>query len=269
LTIDKKSQLIKGENIIAIDFKKMKQKLHTLQNGGGSKSNIFWKPQDGDQTVRIVPTADGDPFKEMWFHYNVGKNAGFVCPKKNHGKDCPVCNFAWHIMKEAKDNNDADTLKLSKSLLPKQRFFSPVYVRGEENQGVRLWGYGKMAYTELIQLVLNPDYGDITDTDTGTDLVINYGKPAGASYPVTKIHPRRRPSALAESKDDINSLLDGIPEFAENFNQKTIEEIEEMLENFLSGEADATEGGETTKYSSTATTGETSDVDTAFSELLS
>ena len=250
---------------MAIDFAKMKAKLDALQGNGSKKNNVFWKPQDGDQTVRIVPTADGDPFKEMWFHYNVGKNPGFLCPKKNHGDDCPVCNFAWHIMKEAKQNDDAETLKLSKSLLPKQRFFSPVVVRGEEDDGVRLWGYGKMAYQELIQLVLNPDYGDITDIDGGTDLVINYGKPPGASFPVTKIHPRRRPSALAETKENIQTWLDGIPSFKENFNVKSTEEIEEMLSNFLSGEStDDSGGSETTKYNNN----ETSDVDEAFKELL-
>jgi len=168
-------------------------------------------------------------------------------------------------MKEAKQNDDAETLKLSKSLLPKQRFFSPVVVRGEEESGTRLWGYGKMAYQELIQLVLNPDYGDITDVDGGTDLVINYGKPPGASFPVTKIHPRRRPSALAESKEDVQNFLDGIPSFKENFNVKSSTEIEEMLSNFLSGEStDDSGGSETTKYQNN----ETSDVDEAFKELL-
>ena len=122
-----------------------------------------------------------------------------------------------------------------------------------------------MAYTELIQLVLNPDYGDITDVDGGTDLVINYGKPAGASFPVTKIHPRRRPSAIADSKEGVQSILDSVPEFEENFNVKTIPEIEEMLSSFLSGEATNTEGGETTKYNNN----EASDVDAAFKELLS
>ena len=252
---------------MAIDFAKMKQKFQALQGkGGDSKQNVFWKPQDGDQSIRIVPTADGDPFKEFHFHYNVGKNAGFICPKKQHGKDCPVCNFAWHIYNEAKDNNDAETLKLAKSLFPKKRFFSPVVVRGEEDQGVRLWGYGKMAYTELIQLVLNPDYGDITDVEGGTDLTINYGKPAGASFPVTKIQPRRRPSAIAESKEDIQAILDGVPGFEENFNVKTSEEIEEMLSNFLSGESTNAEAtSETTKYNNN----EASDVDAAFKELLS
>ena len=121
---------------MAIDFKKMKAKLHALDNKGGSKNAAFWKPQDGDQNIRIVPTADGDPFKQFHFHYNVGKNPGFICPKKQHGKDCPVCNFAWHTYSEAKASNDQETLKFAKTLFPKERYFSPVVVRGEEDQGV-------------------------------------------------------------------------------------------------------------------------------------
>lgn len=250
---------------MAIDFAKMKNKLNALQNkGGDSKQNIFWKPQDGDQTVRIVPTADGDPFKQFYFHYNVGKNPGFICPKKQHGKDCPVCNFAWQTYSEAKSTGDQETMKFCKSLFPKERFFSPVVVRGEEDRGVRLWGYGKMAYSELIQLVLNPDYGDITDVDSGTDLVINYGKPAGASFPVTKIHPRRRPSGLAETNEGTQNFMNAMPGFEENFNQKSAEEIETMLSDFLEGESSSQES-ETTKYNNT----EASDVDAAFKELLS
>lgn len=250
---------------MAIDFEKMRQKLNALQGkGNDSKQNAFWKPQDGDQTVRIIPTPDGDPFKEFHFHYNVGKNPGFLCPKRNHGKDCSVCNFASHIYNEAKQSNDQETLKLAKSLFAKRRFFSPVLVRGEEDMGVRLWGYGVMAYESLITLVTNPDYGDITDVDGGTDLVINYGKPPGASFPVTKIHPRRRPSALADSSEKANEYLNGLPGFTENFITKSNEEIETMLSDFLSGESSNNNTSETTKYNNN----EATDVDAAFKELL-
>ena len=70
---------------------------------------------------------------------------------------------------------------------------------------MRLWGYGKMAYKELLNLVLNPEYGDITDVNEGTDLVLHYGKPAGAQFPQTTITPRRRPSKLSE-KEKQNAL---------------------------------------------------------------
>lgn len=256
---------------MAIDFNKMKQKLNQLQGNGGDSSstqNVFWKPQEGDQSIRVVCPEDGDPFKQFFFHYGVGKNPGFLCPKKMHGKDCPVCNFAWSTYNDAKAAGDTETLKFCKTLFAKERFFSPVVVRGEEEQGIRLWGYGKTAYGEMIGLVTNPDYGDITDIDAGTDLVLNYGKPAGAQFPVTKITPRRRPSALAEDSAEVSRILDTMPSFTENFNSKTTEEIETMLADFLNAEA-----GSSTTDNSTGTVqysnSETSDVDAAFNELLS
>ena len=61
--------------------------------------------KEKSNVVEIIPAADarfsrlqisrdGDPFKEFHFHYNVGKNPGILCPKKNHGEDCPICDFA-------------------------------------------------------------------------------------------------------------------------------------------------------------------------------
>lgn len=264
---------------MGIDFKKMRAKLVQLQNKGNGKSNSFWRPEEGDNHIRIVPTADGDPFKEYWFHYNVGKNAGFLCPKKNFNKPCPCCDFAWHIMGEAKASNDTEALKLAKSLLPRQRFFSPVLVRGEEDKQVKIWGYGKMAYENLLNLVLNPDYGDITDIAEGTDLVLNYGKPPGASFPQTKIQPRRRTSPLCEEGVDspkTKELLESIPDIPKLFEEKSADEIETMLDTFLSGKSseEETEGNssETTKYnnvSPSVTKGsDTNSVDSAFNELL-
>ena len=66
---------------MAIDLKKMRSKLDKLE-GKGRTQSVFWKPQDGDQTIRILPMPDGDPFREMWFHYNLGENRGFFEPKE-------------------------------------------------------------------------------------------------------------------------------------------------------------------------------------------
>jgi hypothetical protein len=134
-------------------------------------------------------------------------------------------------------------------------------------RGVRLWGYGKTAYKELLSLVLNPEYGDITDVDSGTDLVINYGKPPGAQFPQTTIVPRRKSSPMTETGDTTSSMLDSIPDFDEVFEsaRKTPAEIQQMLDQFLLGEEDAEDvSTETTKYSSPS---EDNDVDKAFAEL--
>ena len=248
---------------MALDLKKMRGKLAQLQNRGDGKSReMFWRPPEGESTIRIVPTPDGDPFKDYWFHYNLGKNPGFLSPKKNFGTDDPLDAFIRTLFNEGSE----ESVKMAKNLMARQRFFSPVIVRGEEEKGVRLWGYGKMAYTELLNLVLNPDYGDITDTSEGTDLVIGYGKPPGAQFPQTSITPRRKPSPLVEDESKAEQLLENIPDFDTVFERKTPEEVQSMLDEFLLEDKDAEEvSSETTKYSNTK---EESSVDRAFNELL-
>jgi len=251
---------------MAIDMSKMAQKKQALENRGGGKGN-FWRPDDGETTIRILPTADGDPFKEYFFHYNVGKNPGFLSPKKNFGEDDPLDSFVRKLFNEGDD----ESIKMAKNLMARQRFFSPVIVRGQEDKGVQVWGYGKMVYQTLLNLVLNPDYGDITDPEAGTDLVIKYDKPAGASYPKTDITPRRRPSLLSEEETNTSDWLDSIPNFDELFERKTAAEVGTLLDEFLSTDQSAeSQSSETTKYASgpTATGTQPSSVEDAFNELL-
>ena len=113
---------------MAIDMSKMRDRLNTLQtksNGGGSSA--FWRPSDGNQTIRIVAPQDGDPFKDFFFHYNVGNNSGFLCPKKNFGEDDPLDRFVRQLF----DEGSEDSIKMAKSLMARQRFFSPVVLSAQ------------------------------------------------------------------------------------------------------------------------------------------
>ena len=242
---------------MGIDMKKMREKYNSLKNKGGGKKDLFWKPQDGDQTIRILPPSDGDPFKEFWFYYNLDK-APVLCPKRNFGEDSPVLDFASALYKEG----TPDSIEMAKKLFPKQRFFSPVIVRGEESQGVRIWGYSKTVYEQLLQLVLNPDYGDVTDVDEGTDLVLNYGKKAGALFPSTKLTPKRKASPVCKEGDsDCQALLEEIPDFDGLFERRTSAQVQELLDKFMQG---GEEKEEIKKYAA----GGDDKVTQAFSELL-
>ena len=208
---------------MGINLDKMREKLAALR-GEGNRDSVFWRPEDGEQDIRIVPTPDGDPFKEMWFHYNVEKG-GFLCPKRNFGEECPVCDFASQLWREGVDNNDDHSKKTAKSLF---------------------------------------------DTEAGTDLTLTYGKPAGASFPQTKLVPRRRSSKLCEdlTPDKCAELLDSIPEFAGLFDRKSTEEVRAMLDNFINSQVADPESvsSETTKYGNKGD-GEVNAVDAAFKEL--
>jgi|TARA_R110002012_G_scaffold119749_2_gene268856 hypothetical protein len=219
---------------MALDLAKMKAKLQELEGGGkGKRDNTFWKPSEGDQEIRIVPTADGDPFKAFHFHYNLGEAArgGVLCPKRQFGEACPICEFASSLWQE----ESSESKKMAKSLFVRQRFFSPVIVRGEEDAGVRIWGYGKTIYETLLGLVLNPDYGDITDVDNGVDFALNYTLPkAKGAFPQTNLVPKRKSSPLLATKKEIAELLKSIPNIDEQFNQKSTSDLKAILETFLS-----------------------------------
>jgi len=245
---------------MAIDMNKMRVRQDALKNGGKRNNNNFWKPEEGEQTIRLVCPSNGDPFRDFWFHYDVGGATGFLSPKRNFGEDCPLDSYVRALWNEGSE----ESKRVARKLSAKQRFFAPVVVRGKEDEGVKVWGFGKRAYETLVGLVLNPEYGDISDPETGTDLVITYTKPAGASYPETKITPRRKASGLLKNKAEAAKLLETVPDFDEVFAsaRKTPQEVQDILDNFLNS------GNNEVEAEVTSVTSATNAVDKAFSELL-
>ena len=244
----------------------MRKKLAQLRGEGEKEQSHWFKPDEGDQDIRIVPAPDGDTLKEMYFHYNVGEHrGGIVCPKRNYGEDCPICEFASSLWREGTDQNDEESKKLAKSLFVRARYFSPVVVRGREDEGVKIYGYGKRAYENLLGYILDPDYGDITDPLEGTDISLTYTKPTTpGAYPQTSLKMRRNTSSLLEDKEAIPALLDSMPDFESLFERHTSEEIDAILDEQLSGNASAeSRSTETTRYGNNK-----SDVDRAFDELM-
>jgi hypothetical protein len=254
---------------MALDLSKMRSKQSILDGNGGDKETVFWKPEEGDQDIRVVCPSDGDPFKEFNFHYlEVGNRRKTVlCPKRNFDDDCPICTFASSVWKDAAAGNDDEGKKLAKSLFVKQRYFSPVLVRGQEDKGIRVWGYGVTAYKNLLGLVLNPEYGDVTDTEEGTDLTITYGKVAGKLFPETTISPRRRTSPLCDKNVGgparCAELLASMPDFGTLFERVTPQQAQNILDEFLADETSATEDSH---YKTVAS--ESSSIDDAYRELM-
>ena len=256
---------------MGIDMELMRRKLSTLRgeyDANGNGNSVWFRPDDGDTDIRIIPTPDGDPLKEMFFHYNVGEHrGGILCPKRNFGENCPICEFASALWREGSDSNDEESKKLAKSLFVRQRYFSPVVVRGREEEGIKVYGYGKTAYELLLGYILDPEYGDVTDIQEGTDITLTYTKPTKpGAYPQTSLKMRRNTSSLLEDKDAIPALLDRMPDFESLFERLSPEQVNAILDEQLSSNKSAeSRSSETAKYGK----GPKSDVDRAFDELMS
>lgn len=262
---------------MGIDVSKMQQKLAALEKKPGSekKANSFWSPKEGVKyQIRVLPTPDGDPFKEFWFHYNIGKES-FLCPKKNFGEQCPCCDFANKLYREKTE----ESARLGKTFLAKQRFYSAVILRGEEAEGVRVWGYGKNAYGDMIRLVVDPDYGDITDPDAGRDLTLQAIKADKQQYAVPKLTARPVTSKLCQgSPEECKALLESVPDFSKMHKRKTSDEVATILDAHLSApvegdEEEANSSEDVPKFGASPVAAKKavkpkSDIDAAFEDLM-
>ena len=100
---------------MGIDMEKMRARRTALDNRNGSNREVFWRPQDGETTIRIVPTPDGDPFRDYWLHYNLCNNPGFLSPKKNFGEEDALDGFIRKLYKEGTEESKRMAKKLSAS----------------------------------------------------------------------------------------------------------------------------------------------------------
>ena len=148
------------------------------------------------------------------------------------------------------------------------RTFVPVVVRGRESEGVKFWGFGKTVYQELLGIIADPDYGDISDSTTGRDIVVERQTPAeaGNQYGKTTIRVKPNVTALSDDSNLLQKLLDEQPDIKELYNEPTFDELKEHLSGFLNP-SDSTE--ETTaKEPEMVTTEASSNVEDDFDKLF-
>ena len=191
-----------------------------------------------------------------------------MCPKRNFGEKCPICDYASSLWQEGTDEGK----KMAKDLFARQRFFSNVVVRGKESEGPKPYGYGKELYKKLIKVVIDPDYGDITDIDNGRDVKLMYEKGGGASFPSSDITVKPVTKPLAKTKKEIKEILDKVRPVDSFFERKTPPEVALILEHFLADPFDndgqkkyGNNSSNSTKESSSSTV--IKDVDAAIDEL--
>lgn len=163
---------------MAIDFDLIKRKKDLLAGKKPepkSTSNWagLWKPnskETGEYKIRIVPNkvTPKFPFVELKFYYIAGKT--ILSPLSfDESADDPIFEYGMALRRTGISKD------IYKEFLPKARTFAPIIVRGEEEKGVRWWGFGVTTYKDLIK-EMDPDdgFGDITDPESGRDIKLIY-----------------------------------------------------------------------------------------------
>jgi hypothetical protein len=250
-----------------MDINAIKKRLSQLQTSNTRTSNL-WKPQPGKTQIRIVPnTTNKDmPFIELFFHYELGDRS-YLSPI-SFGRPDPIEEFANKL----KTGGNRDDYQLGRKIEAKLRAFAPVVVRGAENEGVKFWGFGKTVYQELLSVIADPDYGDISDPVSGRDVVVEFktAEETGRSFPSTGVRVKPNQTPLAESKEQLDRVLKTQKDIREIYQELSYDELTEVLNKWLNPKDEEAEGEDTDSVSNTLSnpTTTTSDASRAFDELF-
>ena len=236
-----------------MDLNAIRKRLGQLQTTNNRTSSL-WKPQPGKTQIRIVPYElnKDNPFIELFFHYNLN-NRSYLSPI-SFGRPDPIEEFAQKL----RASGNKEDYQLSRKLEAKMRTFAPVIVRGEEKQGVKFWGFGKTVYQELLSIIADPDYGDITDPVNGRDVVVEFlsAEETGASFPKTNI--RVKPNQTPVSDDpELLELVKKQQDIRDIYQEQSYDDLTEVLNEWLN--PDETSSEEETEESSTVSTNQLSE----------
>lgn len=234
---------------MSLNINQIKARLNSFSSTN-SKSILIWKPNPGKQVVRIVPYKYSPefPFIELKFHYGLN-NKTYLSPDSFNRPD-PIVEFSNKL----KSSGTKDEWRFGKKIEPKMRTFVPVIVRGEEAMGVRFWGFGKNVYQELLSVIADPDYGNITDPSSGRDIVVEFktAEETGKQYPETTVRVKPNPSpAVDPSNKELIAKIANQTNILDLFPEPTYADLKAAMEQWLSSK-DGGEGAESTPSDSDA-----------------
>ena len=252
---------------MAINFDALRKKLGQL-SGNNSRRNTMWRPQEGEESVvRLMAFPnqdDGLPFAERWFYYNMGNNPGLLAPYQ-FGNPDPI----QELITKLRDEGTKESYELCKKLYPKARYYAPVIVRGEEAKGVRIWSFGKTVYQSLLNVMLDEDYGDITDPTEGRDVKVICTKAPGRMWATTEVRPRGKQTPLSSDTKEAANWVESIPNLEDMYEAKSYDALTKIINDWLEGDDATSDEGETTRgfNGSTTTSSAPKNIESKFKSL--
>lgn len=231
---------------MALDISKLAERLAQLNRGGGNNSSSmgFISIKDGRNVVRLLPKRAGDETslfgeQEVFVHYGVGKSetnkngSMVVCPTTyGDDKKCPVCELAAELRRLSKKKDDSYDKQARQVQRKKRVYYNGIsreedlssykydadqkkWFKGDEEESpIKVLGTGIGVYKDVLKIICDPEYGDITDFDNGLDLIITKsGTGFNTEYDVKTVRketpaiPDDAPAELLESwKEALHDL---------------------------------------------------------------
>jgi hypothetical protein len=225
LKIIEKRDLVMGK----LNMDKMQSKRDEISERMASNGDYeFYEIKKGAQNIRVLPPkGDNEEFwKEVQLHFNVGGagSAPVACLKQFGHKTCPVCDEIARLKKSKSKEDQA----LSKKMRASNRVYVNILERDNKDKVdvVQIMNCGPTVLKCILDIICNPEYGDVTDFNEGFDLTLTKtGKGIDTEYSVL---PKRNESKASEKLSE-EELDEALIDYDTLVVEKTPEEIAAIL----------------------------------------
>jgi hypothetical protein len=219
---------------MALDLNAIRKKLAGMTGNRAKRLKIV---DDKTFKLRIIafPDNDGQPFKERLV-YSIGREWNLLAPSQ-FGKPDPIKELIDQLRnREGKSEEQArEDWSLAKQLFAKVKHHAVVIDRDNEDQGPVIWSFTQSVAKRLYGLMLDEDYGDITDPLSGFDLKVRRIKGDNGFREYTiDARPNKRPLSVDDNK--ASQWMDNLPSIDGLYVEKSYAELESVLSKFLNGD---------------------------------
>jgi len=174
---------------------KYQQKFEQLKRKT-SGSGAFYFFKDGTTRIRLLPDDSGTFYRDVAMHYLPGTKRLVWCQSGSGHGDCIICEKLSELEQKGKD---------VRQYVAKGKSLANGVVRGAEKNPCVLV-LGTMVQKQILQFLLDPDYGDPCDVKIGYDIDIDKsGQGLDTEYAVK---PRPQKTPLDQDRKIVLSMLD-------------------------------------------------------------
>jgi hypothetical protein len=174
--------------------KKIAEKMSSEQKSFGGYDYLTL--QEGPNVIRLLPPPPG--LVEFWVRaeasFNVGPNKRMVIPGRQFGQPDPLSDYLDKLYA----SQNPDDKATANRMWPKARFFMWAINRSDAELKPKLFNTNGTVFAMITGIFADPEYDDITDPQSGTDLNIIYTpkEKTKNGWPDWQVLPKRKSSPL-------------------------------------------------------------------------
>lgn len=201
-----------------IDYGKLKQRR------SGARASFGWKPKEGENRVRVLPpnaavlddwgllTDIAVSQKLHYFRVEGRPTEVSLCLEHNRER-CPACD-AWRAWRKS---DDPGLKELARQVSPSDQYLLNIIDINNPQAGIQYWGANYTCWDKILEIVANPDWGNVLDPANGVDFVVNLtpgskSRTGFNSYSVMPSPQRTSVMPILETDPDWRGKLDGLAE---------------------------------------------------------